>query len=248
MKLLAFESLVGGAGATTLTANLAAALQRHGEQVAVLDLCAQNHLAAHFAQQLAEPRGLFDDQGLVASVLDNSFRAASEVIVVPFGVPKRQPTASQCVEAFDKTLTALTTLQSVSVTYLLVNLPTGHSFQDSCYLPKDTPCMLVFEPEPRSYIALQRWHYAHKASPIMRYRGLINKVAPHMELQRDSYDLMRAELSDGWLLPYSINRDQHVPEALATQQLIYEYTLGAQANADIQEVAFWLTTQSEQLA
>ncbi len=234
MKLLALESLVGGAGATTLVANLAAALRSGDAHVAVIDCCAQNHLAAHFGQPLG------DDLEL-----QQTFLAASDVIVAPFGADKTQRPGEQQQKRFDRLLQQLQEQQEYKVDWLLINLPTGFSFAPSFDLPNETSCLLVLEPEPRCYMNLKRWQRFESRPMQLRYRAIMNKVAPHLELPRDIFDLCRAELDPEWLLPLYINRDQHIPEALATQQLLYEYTLGAQGNTDIAELAQWLQEAAE---
>lgn len=247
MKLLAIESLVGGAGATTLTANLAAALRQGEQRVAVIDCCAQNHLAAHFGQPLTETMGVFTHTEAPESTLESAFIAASGVLVAPYGsaTESAQSITAQHQQRFEQLLQELQELSKPRVDWVLLNLPTGFSFAPNVMLPNAASCLLVLEPEPRCYMNLQRWQARQGRPEQLRYRAIMNKVAPHLELPRDIFDLCQAELDPEWLLPLYINRDQHIPEALATQQLLFEYTLGAQGNADFAELAAWLQASAE---
>lgn len=240
MKLIGFESLVGGAGATTLSANVAGAMQRVGHRIAVVDCCPDNQLAAYFALPTVFASGWASDLDDTDLILSNAFVAESGVVVVPYGWRKKPADDVVLQSAFQQVINALNDHPTMQFDSIILNLPTGFSYQSNFKLPANTHCILVFEPEPRSYIALQRWQYVMPKVRDVSYFGLVNKVASQLELQRDTFDLFSAILPSNWLVPLHINRDQHVPEALATQQLLFEYTLGSQAGKDIMQFADWL--------
>lgn len=246
MKVITLQSLQGGAGGTSLTANLSAACRRRGHSVVAVDLNPANELRLHFGMPLDDGGGLIAERKQLQALDRYAYQTDDGEVYIPFGLSELSTKALK----LDELQQLFESLQSIKAAQgeLLVFVDIASydrqlAFQCAAW---STMMLHIIEPDPRAYPVLQRFGSGFLQALQTRCRDcfvLLNKSAPQLELNRDIFDLLRAELNPELLIPTFIQRDQHVPEALATQQSIFNYSLGAQANVDLMALAQWLERQ-----
>ncbi|RUO39541.1 cellulose synthase operon protein YhjQ [Pseudidiomarina aestuarii] len=248
MKLIAVKGLFGGAGTTTIAANLANAMRRRKHPVIALDLCATNSLRLHFGMPIGDPRGLFRSGRLVDDLREAAFETDNGLIYLPHGEIDEQPDRTDIEGILGGLYELLQRFESPQELIVFIDVPNSESTILN-WLTTHAEIMLhVLTPEPRAYPALR--YFSRITWPQIQHQGLrhwllLNQCAPHLELSRDIADLLRRELDPHLLVPTFIQRDQHIPEALATQQTTFDFTIGAQANVEFAAIAEWLEERLE---
>ena len=86
MKIILLHSIGGGSGVTTVTANLAAALQGLGHRCLSIDCTPDNLLALHFGVASDAVDGWARSASLSQSWVECGFEATNGERVLPFGV------------------------------------------------------------------------------------------------------------------------------------------------------------------
>ncbi|PTB85510.1 hypothetical protein C9988_00915 [Pseudidiomarina aestuarii] len=234
MRVIGFKGLFGGAGTTTITANLAGALHRRQLSCIAVDLCATNTLRLHFGMPMTEAQGLFNAVSTESEQLP-LFESDMGVLYVPFGNVEKVPEHDTIRITLENLLAQIKSARSGQIDYVLVDIPNNDSKMLRTIVDLFDGIFHILAPEPRVYPALHYFSnvvWPNLQAPSVKHFFLLNQIAPHLELNRDIADMLREELNPDLLLDQEIQRDQHLPEALATQQTAFEFTLGAQSNVE----------------
>ena len=242
MAIITVQSLFSGAGATTIVANLSNALLRKDNKVIAVDLCPHNDLRLWYGMPIQQ------QGGWAKSYINNTndsrecaFRSDFGAIFFPLGYVYDQ---------FEE-LTSLieynphrffSWLSDDPETLVIINLPSQSIRLYQALIEHVDLHLCVWQPEPRVYPRMQAFIQATGLGSDVpdAFVFLENAVAPQLELNRDISDIINHELSDKVTANVGIMRDQHLVEALATQQSCYEYSVAASANADFSELATWV--------
>ncbi len=244
MKVIAIVSAKGGVGKTTLTANLATALQREGvATLLVVDMDPQNALGLHFG---ADPRSLAgvsraslagEDWGSVC------VQSPSGVHVLPYGVVNESDRV-----AFERHLDAhpnwlvqqLQGLELPEDAVVLIDTPPGPSVYMQQALSTAQVVVVVSLPDAASYAALalmQRLVHTYCAPrpDFSETLYVLNQVDGARQLSKDITRVMQDNL--GERLVGVVHEDQAVREALAYDQSVLEYDPQGQAADDLRKCA-----------
>ncbi|WP_228897147.1 cellulose biosynthesis protein BcsQ [Acidovorax sp. Leaf73] len=240
MKVIAIVSAKGGVGKTTLTANLATALQREGvATLLVVDMDPQNALGLHFG---ADPRSLAgvsraslagEDWGSVC------VQSPSGVHVLPYGVVNESDRV-----AFERHLDAhpnwlvqqLQGLELPEDAVVLVDTPPGPSVYMQQALSAAQVVVVVSLPDAASYAALALMQrlvhtYCTPRPDFSETLYVLNQVDGARQLSKDITRVMQDNL--GERLVGVVHEDQAVREALAYDQSVLEYDPQGQAADDL---------------
>ena len=244
MKVVAVVSAKGGVGKTTLTANLATALQHQGAPtVLVVDLDPQNALGLHFG---ADPGALAGISR--ASLAGDSWgsvcqQSPSGVHVLPYGVVNEADRV-----AFERHLEGhpdwlARQLQSLDLppdALVFIDTPPGPSAYMQQALTAAHVVVVVSLPDAASYAALalmQRLVQTY-CTPRPDFAGtlhVLNQADGARQLSKDITRVMQDSLGDR--LIGVIHEDQAVREALAYDQTVLEYDTHGQAADDLRKCA-----------
>ncbi|RUO19645.1 hypothetical protein CWE08_09445 [Aliidiomarina iranensis] len=258
MRIVGVQGLTGGAGATTICAGLAVAMNNFGTRTIALDLQLENCLAAHFGMHLEHTEGLLplcatalsgetalsettaaNSSDLNIRIEDCVFESDQGYPFVPFGrvAPEVEPAALQILEQNLEQLFA--PLLALEDRILLVDVPrTPGPLQQWVYANADL-IINVLQPEPRLTSAILRFSQ-HSLPRQYQSRVIINQMAPNLTIARDSSDYLHGVLSSEMLLPVAVHRDQHAVEAFAALQPVHHYQKSAQVSRDFDALALWL--------
>lgn len=244
MKVIAIVSAKGGVGKTTLTANLATALQREGvATLLVVDMDPQNALGLHFG---ADPRSLAgvsraslagEDWGSVC------VQSPSGVHVLPYGVVNESDRV-----AFERHLDAhpnwlVQQLQGLALpedAVVLIDTPPGPSVYMQQALSAAQVVVVVSLPDAASYAALALMQrlvhtYCTPRPDFSETLYVLNQADGARQLSKDITRVMQDNL--GERLVGVVHEDQAVREALAYDQSVLEYDPQGQAADDLRKCA-----------
>ncbi|RUO35108.1 cellulose synthase operon protein YhjQ/BcsQ [Aliidiomarina soli] len=247
MLSIGIVSLTPGAGAKTLCANLANELATAASPTLAVDLTPENMLRLHFGMPLEDRRGLINQDPLEV------FEYPSGVHYLPYGesLPhgeSLQGASSQLDRGEPATGSQLTqVLERLpdDYTYCCINLGTQDlNHLDALQNSLDI-LLCVLEPAPLTYAYLYRALSRDLKNAPLSFSSVyfvFNKVAPNLTLNKDILNLLKAELNPRILAPMMVHHDQHVPEALATQQPVVDYAIASRAAGDFEALALWLKT------
>ena len=244
MKVIAIVSAKGGVGKTTLTANLATALQREGvATLLVVDMDPQNALGLHFG---ADPRSLAgvsraslagEDWGSVC------VQSPSGVHVLPYGVVSESDRV-----AFERHLDAhpnwlvqqLQGLELPEDAVVLIDTPPGPSVYMQQTLSAAQVVVVVSLPDAASYAALALMQrlvhtYCTPRPDFSETLYVLNQADGARQLSKDITRVMQDNL--GERLVGVVHEDQAVREALAYDQSVLEYDPQGQVADDLRKCA-----------
>lgn len=259
MKVVAVQSLSPGAGATTLVANLAGALQRDGRNVVVIDADPRDQLKLHFGMSLVDQDGWWPSTTGQLELAESAFIARPELDAarvsahfIPFGRRSSTPEADNAYDvllrhpkAFQE---ALKELPLDTSTIVLINITDALSLLHYQVMSLADEVITLLEPGPLWQAQLLRG-YADFMSERLASGGslsvLLTKCRPELQLNNDCAQLLEAELSTSVLVPLTIKQDQHVPEALAQQQLVEDTNANSSYVNEIDALAMWLASRLE---
>ncbi len=247
MKRLLFVSLRGGAGATTISANLTQALARIKKQVLAIDLSPESLLQLHFGLPFDEK------QGWALNVLNNKpwceagYQSPQGTSFLPFGRLNAQE-MRQFSFNNDQFIAMLgrETLHVSENKAELWQVFHGHLSDlalDSLIESIDM-VLVCLTPDAPSYAALQHWLFTQDATQLKKsnkLRFLINQYQPETEFSRDMTLVLNTEL-DELVTPVVIHRDTVLSECVANLTTAQQFAPSSQAAKDFQSLAFWVVS------
>jgi cellulose synthase operon protein YhjQ len=246
VPLICFASPKGGVGKTTLTANLADAVQRLGYRVLAVDLDSQNALRLHFGVPLT------DRSGFMAGLLqrDGDWRqhlrqTSSGVLLLPHGALDLRGALDLAVALDrDPELLGAPLREMLAEPNLVVmaDLPPGPSQALAQLAPMATMVIGVLQAEAISAalvpdIESGRFLGTGTMAALLagRLRVVLNGVDLASRLSRASAEAVARHL--GFRMLGAMSREETVAESLACQRLLLDHAPESRAAADLSEVA-----------
>lgn len=240
--VIAVQGIQGGSGATSVCAGLAVALNELGHRTLALDFCESNQLGSLFGLPLDNTSGLLQ-AALAGSIQDYLLESAEGYPFLPFGrLPRTQQTSvlATLPTLLDPLFASLLAMDERIILIDLSTVPTP--WHDWVY-QHAAVVLNVLQPEPRLVNGLLR--YAEYQRVDQEAAGalsmvLVNGIAPHLDLTRDSVLYLKAQLHADTLVPVMIFRDQHISEAFALQLPLRTFQQQAYAVQNFDTLAIWL--------
>lgn len=247
MKVVAVVSAKGGVGKTTLTANLADALQQSGRSVLVVDLDPQNSLQHYFAQPLREGQGLAHVEDTAAGLRDSLLATSRGVSLIPYGVcdePGRLAFERRLAGRNDWLTHAFGGLGLDEEQIVLLDTPPGPSPYLAQALSAADLAVAVVLPDAGSYVTvpqLQRLIQTYGAANprFQGYGFVLNQLDQERRLNQDVARMLRDAFEPHMM--GGVHRDESLSEALAFGQTISQYAPHSEAAHDIAACARWLS-------
>lgn len=252
LKIILLHSISGGKGVTTVTANLAAALQGLGHRCLSVDCTPDNLLALHFGVASDALDGWAYRASLSQSWVDSGFEAIDGGRVLPFGMLDISAFATlrRKLEEQPQYLAEICqVIRGEPLDYLLLDLssPLTGCFSDQFAALKKIAdfSLLVAGADVQSYrlIMSHPLNQQHLADCDI----LLNAVKTENELQRDMLLVMRREL-DHRMVPNIIHYDAAIPEAFAHFQALNSYAPDSVAALDYYLLAVWCVNRLSKVA
>lgn len=248
MSVIGIVSMKGGAGKTSIAANLGMALATElgPNKVSVLDLDPQNALRWHFGFDEVTTKGVCQQSLQGKDWRNIALASETGVICLPYGAVDETDriafeTLLQAEPSWVGTRLASADLDHDAV--VLIDTPPG----SSVYLKQVFACadlvLIVLLPDAGSYAttpAMESWIDGMAAKrPEVGSHYILNQLNAGDPLIHDVADLLRLHLG-ARLCPVGIHRDEAVGEALAFQQTVLLYDPHGQASRDLKQLAVWL--------
>lgn len=227
MNLICVASPKGGVGKTTITANLAHALQRLGQQVVVIDFDPQNALRLHFGMPLDTLAGHVRDFSLVKDCSHHLRDSDCGVRYLPYGrVSTQEELKFDALLAEQPHFLAhffqpLLNRQNLIV---IADLPPGHSAALSA-LGQFNPLILTVllaDSASLSVVPEVESGRFYELALLGRCYYVLNQLDRRSQLSADIAAFLTQRL--GSALLGIVHRDEAVAEANANQMLIFKYT------------------------
>jgi len=246
MKTVAIVSTSGGAGRTTLTAELASLLAARKHPALALECDPRNVLGFHFGMREIPDDGLgaYLDAATADAWARAGQRSDDDVLFVPWGsragpAPANAAANAAAIASPDwlRRLLAQVDLPAHGVT-LIDSTPWPSPYANQAVSAADL--VLVLAPaQPETCLTMQRLVDALAAqSKTVRY--VATRLQPARQLHVDIVALLQAMLGEA-MLPYHIHEDSSVGEALARSESFCRSTPHSQAAHDMNGLASWLS-------
>lgn len=245
ITVIAVVSAKGGVGKSTMAANLAAALHKHGRSVLAIDFDPQNALHYHFEAVAGQER---DTLNLGVARPNADWRSigmpsTSGVFVLPYGAVDEQQRRT-----FESTLDnqpqwlaqQLSDLQLAEGAIVVIDTPPGPSVYLQQALAVANVALVVSLSDAASFNALPLIEGLIKTHTAGRpdFRGaayLINQLDSSRQLSKDITQIMQGQL--GEQVVGVVHRDQSICEALAYNRNVMDYDPNGRGCLDIQRCA-----------
>ncbi|MGM0983714.1 MAG: cellulose biosynthesis protein BcsQ [Pseudomonadota bacterium] len=239
MSCICVVSPKGGVGKTTLTANLALAIQQFGLKVSAVDLDAQNALRLHFGLSLSQRGGIASQVAPGADWKSALVETDSGISLLPHGSctrPERQR-FNDAITHTDLLSRNLRAIADEPDAVLLADLPPGDSAALQAIEALTPTYCVVLVPDSASLSVLPDLESSDFLPPAAHNRRffILNLMDLRHHLAQDITQYLRQRL--GPKLLGSVHRDEALPEALAAQQPLRLYSPGSAALNDIEHVA-----------
>lgn len=239
MKVICFASPKGGVGKTTLTANLAFALQRLGLKVTVIDFDLQNSLRLHFGMALDDRRGFVADGLQQYDWRQLAIQTRSGVRLLPYGeVSDAQRERFESILANDPDFLAqqLTRLYDGPDSVLLVDTAPGPTPALKALTLSMRPIQVAVLAADSASLALLpsiengRFFGTNRPSYYV-----LNMCNMRSVLSRDIFMMLKKRLGDSLL--GAVHRDEAIPEAHALQCSVFQHANSSAAAEDLEHIA-----------
>lgn len=248
MKKIVVSGVCGGAGSTTVVANLAAALQAAGQRTLSIDLNPSNLLALQFG---VDPHSCL---GWANSWLDGGDWSAAAMAcsdgrrILPFGklVAPALKKLLLALEAEPRSLWQdLLRISSTEFDYVLFDTPPAMTAAEaysshrylSPILANANAILYVANPNVAAYTLLTL-HPLWQSCWSTGHHLLLNRTSAAQPLSSDMSQLMHREFT-AVTVPVSIASDSHIPEAAAHMTSVLETAADCQAARDFAALAMW---------
>jgi cellulose synthase operon protein YhjQ len=248
MKTIAFISGKGGAGKTTLAANIAVALAQRKKHVALIDLDPQNAQRLHLGMDPGEIAGLVREGISPAALFDSPFG----IKFIPFG----RVSAGE-LEDFEAELKknphwiadGIGSLASAGFDFVILDTPPGPTSYLQQALLAAHRAMVVVLADAASYATLPKIESLVEEFTANRpsFEGtniLINQMPTNSKLGHQVRSALYANYSKK-LVPVAVYKDVRVAQALAFERPVLQYKPGCKASLNIQSVTDWLIDSLE---
>lgn len=245
MKIVAVNSLCGGAGATTVVANLAHALELLGCRTLGVDLNPANLLALQYGVAPFEEGGWARSLFAGKRIGDAVWLSEDGRRVLPFGQLPGGGLAG--LDGVDTDIVLWLRGRDIAdIDVLIVDAPSGMPdsaspmLQSLAETARSAAAMniTVLAAEPRSYALLSR------NLPASESKLLLNRYRPEGELESDIAAALRYEF-DGAMVPVLLSEDTSGPEAAACQRSVISHAPASQLAADFRALGVWCRGQLE---
>jgi cellulose synthase operon protein YhjQ len=239
MNTIAIVSTTGGAGRSTLTAELASLLAARKHPVLALECDPGNVLGFHFGMREvpADGLGAYLEAPTSGTWARAGQRSDDGVLFVPWGKGGTPAALANAAPDGLQRLLAQVDLPPHGVTLIdCARWPSPHASQAI----SAADLVLVLAPaQPETCLTLR--HLVESlAAQGKTARYVATRLQPARQLHADIVALLQAMLGQA-LLPYHVHDDSSVPEALARSESFCRSTPHSQAAHDMNGLASWLS-------
>lgn len=232
--VLAFFSLAGGVGKTSLVATLGRALSARGERVLLVDTASYGLLPFFFGASDQRPGQL------------RTFNPPATSGDAPIQMITLDPDSLGPENAVQEVLTTEIAKYSIGVSRVIIDLATA-SGRTARRIFKLSPIVLVpMVPDMNSVVSVGSIDafFAHNANASAKPPYyVLNQFDPSLPLHLDVREVMREQLGER-LLPFALRRAPAVGEALAEGMTIMDYAPSSAIAEDFGSLAGWVKSLS----
>ncbi|WP_298769568.1 cellulose biosynthesis protein BcsQ [uncultured Shewanella sp.] len=247
IKRIIIAGLKGGEGATTITANLAIALEKLDQKTLSIDCTKMNLLKLHFSTQIKI------SQGWVIHAMNNvaldkaAFESPQGAMFFPFG-----DLSFQQMQEFKKSQkqvfnTLVDELIRVEETFqwqlILLDNMIENQEEYACLLDSSDLICLVLTPEPSHYNLLHQKIFNQEINSYLQQhfsktKFIINQFHAESTVSSDFLMVLQKELKMS-LIPVHLHYDPAIVECIANLTDILNHAPQSLLAHDFQALAYW---------
>lgn len=250
MNVIAVIGTSGGAGVTTVAAQLAAGLVAQRRHAIAFDFSPDNALRLHFGMDWEDETGLAPMVASGKPWNEAAFCSASGVDFIPFGKPDDERTIADFAHRLAAQpawlASRLEELDMPAETYVICDCPRTEGALRSQALAAARLTLIVVTPDALSYAAARTTAEAALAQGARHVAFVLNGFDPARALDQDVATLMRTDFFSS-LVPVVLHRDESLREALASKQSVFEYAPSSRATYDFSALAMWVVAHLSHL-
>ncbi|GAB3629002.1 Iron-sulfur cluster carrier protein [Pandoraea terrae] len=238
LTLIAVASSAGGAGRTTLVANLAALLAREGVPVLALELDPQNVLASQLGLDVPPALGIVSFVDTPQRLSEAVQRPRPALALLPSGQGDAAMQARLCETLTREPAWLRQQLGHLGLppgTVVLVDTDRYPSAVSRHAVAAADIVLGVVPLTSAGYVTLPDLMHAG----ARRLHIVTNWASSPSPVNNDLYHLVKARAGSA-ILPMRIHRDGMLSEASARGVPVFEHAEGAQSATDIAQLADWL--------
>ena len=250
VSVIAIIGAAGGAGATTVTAHLAAAIVQQDKAVLCFDFCPTNVLRLHFGAPLDAPEGFAS--ALLAGLpwQHAAYASASGVRFLPFGALDDDAALERLCGWLQERphwlRDSIAAIDQPADTIVLCDCPRLPAALRNQVLAAADIVLVSCAPDPLSLAAATRLAGPLQGNAGRFARILLNGFEAGRTLDRDMQLILRHQHAT-LAAPVTIHRDESVREAIACKQTVFDYAPGSQAAQEFAALATWAIMRSSLL-
>lgn len=253
MKRIGILSLRGGAGATTVTANLAQAFVHMQKNVLAVDAVPANLLRLHLGLPLSSGAGWAGHMCANTDWQSAGFESPHGVTFLPFGQLSSQNARQFEANRSHYLAEIIDALGRVDLGdnqdhWQLIHLASSDlmRLEDDALASLFDVVLVVLTPDAASYSVLQDvadiQATINRAAVTAKVRYVLNQYQPETEISRDFMLVMKNELGAD-LSPVLLHRDIALMDSVANLTTVQSFAPTSQAAKDYQSLAFWCISQ-----
>lgn len=232
VPVLEVFSLAGGVGKTSLAATLGRALSVRGERVLLVEATPFGSLPYYFGARDCRPGVL------------RTFRPPASSADAPIRLATLDSEWLQAVSAEQDSLTAKIQDWAQGVSRVIVDVATGSTAAARGLSPFSPTVLVPLAADVNSVLA------AHSIDSYFQHRAnaqggetqvyyVLNQFDPSLPLHREVGKMLRGALGER-LLPFALERNPAVSEALADGMTVIDYAPGSSIAEDYTNLAKWV--------
>jgi cellulose synthase operon protein YhjQ len=243
MNVIAFVSPKGGAGKSTITANLAVALAQRSHKVLVIDMDPQNAQRVHLGLDSGEYAGMIREGIHEAAIFDSPFGVG----FIPFGKATDVEIEDFRLELLDNAewlKNSIDGLADLAFDFVLIDTPPGANAYLEQALMAANKALVVLQADAASYLSMPSMarliqEYGESRDDFDGYHYIVNQMPSKSRLSHEVRSALLADAGDR-VVPLAVHRDPAVAQALANERPVLDHEPGSMASLDFQYLADWL--------
>ena len=236
---VAFVSLAGGTGKTSIAASVGCLLAANGICPLLVDTHIYGLMPLFFGARELRP----------GTSRTFASETSGPVRVMTLDRARHE---KELDNASDETPLEQVVRHADGVDRILIDVATASTELLRQFLPLSPTVLVVLMPDMASIVSLQAVdqefeELAQESGRHIDVFYLLNQFDPSLRLHRDVRDRLTRQLGKR-LLPFSIHRSNAVNEALAAGMTVVDYAPDAQMTEDLRDLAHWLQELDEPAA
>lgn len=235
MKRVFLKGIKGGAGTTSVVANLACALRKSNEDVLVIDLDPKSDVGLHLGLPWHHQSG-WSNYPDFESGLEEFFADEDGVIFLPYG------NHATGINRLQETISGVSNLKTSQKSWVLFDCPSYIDLTDLTLTEQDIVLELINCDAICHSLVYKRLLSLKQTTKRWRHYFLVNNYNSASELESELLQLWQSDTP--LFAPVHINKDEVIKESTAFKNVAFNCAPYSVAYDDFETIAGWLVSRA----